>query len=151
MGGFDGSRRALAALKDMTSQLIGRFVGAAIAATRAEHGDGELTRYAARLVVPVATAAEILALKGLAATYVMAPREHEPLYLRQRELIAELVDRALRACPGRPRAAVRRGLAGRGRRRRPAAGRGGPGRLAHGRLGSGVARHGCSARVAGTR
>jgi dGTPase len=89
--GFDGSRRALAALKDMTSQLIGHFVGAAIDATRAEHGDGELTRYAARLVVPVATAAEVLALKGLAATYVMAPREHEPLYLRQRELIAELV------------------------------------------------------------
>jgi dGTPase len=89
--GFDGSRRALAALKDMTSQLIGRFAGAAIAATRAEHGPGRLTRYGATLVVPEATLAEILVLKGLAATYVMAPRESEPLYRRQRELVADLV------------------------------------------------------------
>ncbi|MCV2393887.1 deoxyguanosinetriphosphate triphosphohydrolase [Actinotalea sp. M2MS4P-6] len=88
----DGSRSGLAALKDMTSQLIGRFADAAITATRAVHGDGELTRYAARLVVPHETLAEILALKGLAATYVMAPREAEPLFRRQRELVAELVD-----------------------------------------------------------
>ncbi len=89
--GFDGSRRALAALKDMTSQLIGRFAGAAIDATRAEHGTGPLTRYAAGLVVPTGTLAEILVLKGLAATYVMAPREGEPLFRRQRELVADLV------------------------------------------------------------
>ncbi len=89
--GFDGSRRALAALKDMTSQLIGRFAGAAIDATRAEHGDGPLTRYAAGLVVPPGTLAEILVLKGLAVTYVMAPREAEPLFRRQRELVADLV------------------------------------------------------------
>lgn len=90
--GFDGSRRALAALKDMTSQLIGRFAGAAIDATRALHGPGRLTRYAASLVVPQSTVAEILVLKGLAATYVMAPREGEPLYRRQRELVADLVE-----------------------------------------------------------
>ncbi len=89
--GFDGSRRALAALKDMTSQLIGRFAGAAIGATRAEHGDGPLTRYGAGLVVPPGTLAEILVLKGLAVTYVMAPREAEPIFGRQRELIADLV------------------------------------------------------------
>ncbi|WP_125777089.1 deoxyguanosinetriphosphate triphosphohydrolase [Antribacter gilvus] len=88
---FDGSRRALAALKDATSQLIGRFIGAALDATRAEYGDGTLTRYAAMLVVPDETVAEILALKGIAVTYVMAPREREPLYLRQREIIADLV------------------------------------------------------------
>ncbi|MCF4123757.1 deoxyguanosinetriphosphate triphosphohydrolase [Antribacter sp. KLBMP9083] len=88
---FDGSRRALAALKDATSQLIGRFIGDALAATRAEYGDGPLTRYSARLVVPEETSAEILALKGIAVAYVMAPREREPLYLRQREMLAELV------------------------------------------------------------
>lgn len=88
---FDGSRRALAALKDATSQLIGRFIGDAHAATRAEYGDGPLTRYSARLVVPEETSAEILALKGIAVTYVMAPREREPLYLRQREMLADLV------------------------------------------------------------
>lgn len=89
---FDGSRRALAGLKDMTSQLIGRFCDAAQAATRERYGDGPLVRYAARLVVPSATTAEILALKGLAVTYVMAPREQEPLYRQQRSLLTELIE-----------------------------------------------------------
>lgn len=89
--GFDGSRGALAMLKDATSQLIGRFAGAAHAATRARYGPGPLTRYAADLVVPDETQAEILVLKGLAVAYVMAPRELEPLYHRQREIIADLV------------------------------------------------------------
>ena len=89
--GFDGSRRALAHLKDATSQLIGRFAAAAQAATRAEYGPGPLTRYGARLVVPEDTVAEILVLKGLAVAYVMAPREQEPLYHRQREVLADLV------------------------------------------------------------
>ncbi len=88
---FDGSRAALAGLKDATSQLIGRFAGAAEAATRAQYGPGPLTRYAASLVVPHETLAEILVLKGLAVTYVMAPRELEPLYQRQREIILDLV------------------------------------------------------------
>lgn len=88
---FDGSRGALAGLKDATSQLIGRFAGAAEAATRERYGRGPLTRYAASLVVPHDTLAEILVLKGLAVTYVMAPREQEPLYQRQREIIFDLV------------------------------------------------------------
>ncbi|SDD10680.1 dGTPase [Sanguibacter gelidistatuariae] len=90
--GFDGSRRALATLKDTTSSLIGRFAKAAEKATRAQYGDGPLTRYAATLVVPEHTLAEILVLKGLAVAYIMAPREAEPLYIHQRELIADLVE-----------------------------------------------------------
>ncbi len=89
--GCDGSRAALAALKDMTSSLIGRFCGAAIDATRAEYGTGPLTRYAASLVVPEATLAEIAVLKGLAVAFVMAPREAEPLYAGQRRLLTDLV------------------------------------------------------------
>jgi dGTPase len=42
-------------------------------------------------VVPIETQAEILVLKGLAVAYVMAPRELEPLYHRQREVLADLV------------------------------------------------------------
>ena len=49
---YDGSRQSLAALKDMTSRLIGRFVVAVEQATRAEHGPGPLTRHGGRLVVP---------------------------------------------------------------------------------------------------
>ncbi|MGN8245146.1 deoxyguanosinetriphosphate triphosphohydrolase [Cellulomonas soli] len=89
--GFDGSRGALAMLKDATSQLIGRFAKAAQLATRERYGPGPLTRYAADLIVPVETLAEILVLKGLAVAYVMAPRELEPLYHRQREVLADLV------------------------------------------------------------
>lgn len=90
--GYDGSRRALAALKDMTSQLIGRFCSAAHAATRARYGPGPLTRYGAELIVPEETAAEILVLKGMAVTYVMAPREQEPLHLSQRQVLTDLVE-----------------------------------------------------------
>ena len=89
--GFDGSRGALATLKDTTSQLIGRFARAAQVATREQYGPGPLTRYAADLIVPEETQAEILVLKGLAVAYVMAPRELEPLYQRQREILADLV------------------------------------------------------------
>jgi len=47
MRDFDGSHPALAALKDMTSQLIGRFITAVELATRSAYGPGGLTRYAA--------------------------------------------------------------------------------------------------------
>ena len=43
-------------------------------------------------MVPEHTLAEILVLKGLAVAYIMAPREAEPLYIHQRQLIADLVE-----------------------------------------------------------
>lgn len=98
---FDGSRRSLAVLKDATSQLIGRFAGAAHDATRLEYGEGPLTRYNATLIVPQSTMAEILVLKGMAVTYVMAPRETQSTYQHQREIIHDLVDAlALRGAGG---------------------------------------------------
>lgn len=90
--GYDGSRRALAALKDMTSQLIGRFCDAAADATRERYGSGMLVRYDASVEVPLEVLAEISVLKGIAAAYVMAPREDEPVYHRQRVVLAELVE-----------------------------------------------------------
>ena len=96
---FDGSRRSLAQLKNATSQLIGRFCKAAHRATRAEYGDGPLTRYGASLVVPDDTVAEILVLKGVAVAYVMAPRESEPLYQAQRQLLTSLVEVLLERAP----------------------------------------------------
>ncbi|NAZ82615.1 deoxyguanosinetriphosphate triphosphohydrolase [Kineococcus sp. R8] len=94
-----GGRRHLAALKDMTSQLIGRFAGAAQAATRAAHGDGPITRYAADVVVPAGTALEVAVLKGVAATFVMSAQERQPFYARQRELLSELLEALLRSAP----------------------------------------------------
>src|SRR5204863_8217530 len=64
---FDGSHRALAALKDMTSELIGRFTGVVERATRSAYGDGGLVRYEADVVVPRETLVEIGTLKGVAA------------------------------------------------------------------------------------
>ena len=92
VGGFDGGRRTLAALKEMTSQLIGRFAAAAQAATHSAYGGGQLTRYAADLVVPRATQVEVAVLKGLAAVYVMTASDRAPLYARQRDMLHELVD-----------------------------------------------------------
>ncbi len=96
---MDGSRRSLAALKDMTSQLIGRFARDVERATRQAFGDGRLTRYAADVVVPRETLCEITALKGVAAVYVMTTAARQPLYLRQREVLAELYQAVLQASP----------------------------------------------------
>ena len=94
---YNGAPADAASLKNLTSQLIGRFVSAVAAATREVFGTGPLTRYDADLVIPVDTAAEILLLKGAAVHYVMAPREHEPVYLRQRTELFDLADALLSA------------------------------------------------------
>ncbi len=91
VGEMNGSRRALAHLKDMTSQLIGRFAMSAVAATRQVTGQGALTRYAASLVVPRETVEEIAVLKGLAVTYMMNVRDSQPIYDNQREILRVLV------------------------------------------------------------
>lgn len=88
---YDGTRRAQAALKDMTSRLIGRFVQASEHATREVYGAGPLTRYAARLVVPDGTRAECAVLKAVAAHYVMYAEDRLTIQARQRELITALV------------------------------------------------------------
>ncbi|MGH8776128.1 MAG: deoxyguanosinetriphosphate triphosphohydrolase [Jiangellaceae bacterium] len=89
---YEGDRRTLAALKDMTSQLIGRFCVAAQQATHAAHGRGTLTRYAADLEVPRETRAQVAVLKGLAAVYVMTAEDRAPVYVSQRVIVHELVD-----------------------------------------------------------
>jgi dGTPase len=88
---YDGTLRDLAALKNMTSQLIGRFCAAAERATRAEHGDGRLTRYAADLVVPREQRLEVAVLKAVANRWVMQREGAGDVYARQREIVLELV------------------------------------------------------------
>lgn len=87
---YDASRRSLAALKNLTSDLIGRFCGAVQAATFAQ-SEGPFARYGAHLVVPERTALEIGVLKGIAAYYVMQADDRVEAMGRQRELLAELV------------------------------------------------------------
>jgi len=88
--GFDGGLASLAALKNLTSELIGRFCRSAQDATLAAAGRGRLTRYAADLVVPRQQRLECALLKGVTARYVMARAGAAASQARERELIAEL-------------------------------------------------------------
>ena len=95
---YDGSRRSLAALKNLTSDLIGRFCGAVQTATFAA-AEGPFVRYRADLVVPASTVVEMAVLKGIAAFYVMQADDRVALMTRQRELVSELVEALLRHAP----------------------------------------------------
>ncbi|HEU5006927.1 MAG TPA: deoxyguanosinetriphosphate triphosphohydrolase [Jatrophihabitantaceae bacterium] len=99
LAGYDGSYLAQAAAKRATSELTGRFAGAAVAATRAAHGDGPLGRYEADLVVPGAIAAECALLKAIAAHYVMRRPAAVGRHTRQRRLLTELVEVLLATAP----------------------------------------------------
>lgn len=96
---FDDSRRALAGLKDLTSQLIGRFCTSAELATRAAFGRAPLTRYAADLVVPDRTRAEIAVLKAIGVFHVMTSQSRQDRRAEQRELLAELIAALWKTAP----------------------------------------------------
>ncbi|MGH3343915.1 MAG: deoxyguanosinetriphosphate triphosphohydrolase [Carbonactinosporaceae bacterium] len=96
---FDGSLGALAALKNTTSQLIGRFCEAAEGATREAFGGGPLRRYAADLVVPRATRLECAVLKGITGCYVMTREGVADLRARQRELVSDIAAALLLGAP----------------------------------------------------
>ena len=98
--GYDGSQRDLAALKNLTSQLIGRFARAAQDATTDAHGDAPLSRYAADLVVPATVRAEVEVLKAVADHYVMSSDEAARRYAVQTELVQELVALLSASAPG---------------------------------------------------
>ncbi|MPZ59748.1 MAG: deoxyguanosinetriphosphate triphosphohydrolase [Propionibacteriales bacterium] len=88
---YDGSRRAQAALKNLTSRLIGQFCQSVEDATHRRHGAGPLVRYAADLEVPQQTRAEIAVLKGIAAHYIMRADDRVDVLREQREVVADLV------------------------------------------------------------
>ncbi|MEU7618816.1 deoxyguanosinetriphosphate triphosphohydrolase [Micromonospora rifamycinica] len=91
LAGYDGSHRAQVALKATTSVLTGRFVATVVGATRERFGPGPHHRYAADLVVPRRIRAQCALLKGIAWRYVMCRPDARARYLRQREVITELV------------------------------------------------------------
>ena len=137
---WDGSRRAEGRLKNLTSQLIGRFAGAAIAATREAHPSGQPR--------PVRRehrgAARDPGRDRRAQGHRRGVRdvgERPPADLRA---AARRADRAGRCAAvdraAQPRPRLRRRL-GCGRRRRGTQARGArPGRVAHRPVGAGLAR-----------
>jgi dGTPase len=96
---YDGSHRSLAALKNTTSQLIGRFCQTAETATREAFGGGALLGYAADLVVPRGPRLEVEVLKAIADRYVMSRDDATRRYAGQQGLVRELAAALLRDAP----------------------------------------------------
>lgn len=96
---WDGSRQAAGRLKNLTSQLIGRFAGAAVQATREAFPQESLARFGADIVVPREIQAEIAVLKGIVAAFVMSTNARRPIYRQQRDILSELADVLLWTAP----------------------------------------------------
>lgn len=89
---FEGTRAHLAQLKNLTSELIGRFARAATAATISAHSSALLTRYRAKVIVPREIETEIAVLKGIIGATVVTIDDRKDLYTQQRELLIRLAD-----------------------------------------------------------
>jgi len=96
---WNGSRVDLAKLKNLTSQLIGRFAHEAVHATRQAHPQGSLIRFGADVVVPRETQAEIAVLKGIVAANVMKTNSRKPIYADQRTILTALAEQLLDSGP----------------------------------------------------
>jgi dGTPase len=96
---FDGGPASLAAAKNLTSELVGRFCQAAQDATRAVAGPDPLSRYAADLEVPRRQLIECALLKAVAAHYVMTRKAAVAEQAREREVVTELALAVERGAP----------------------------------------------------
>ena len=104
IGNFDYSLRSYSALKKMTSELVGRYVGATVAATREANAEllasGQLGRTRGDLVVPARAQAEVTLLKTIAVLYVMDEPAHIARQDRQRERVYRVYDYLVAGAPG---------------------------------------------------
>ena len=104
IGDFDYSLRDYANLKKMTSELVGRYVGATVGATSEANADliasNCLGRMHGDLVVPKQAEAEVKLLKTIAVLYVMDEPAHLARQDRQRERIYRVYDYLVAGAPG---------------------------------------------------
>ena len=89
---FDATRADLARLKNLTSDLIGRFARAATTATHEAYPIASLTRYRAHIVVPRVIEAEMAVLKGIIGAFVVSIEGRKALYKEQRRLLKRLAN-----------------------------------------------------------
>ena len=97
---FDYSLSAWTGLKALTSQLVGRYVGAVTRATREENEGVTLGRQHGRLVVPPDVEAEVRLLKTVAVLYVMDQPSHQARQDRQRDRIYRVHEYLRAGAPG---------------------------------------------------
>lgn len=97
--GFHGTRGDLAQLKNLTSELIGRFSRAATTATRDAYPGALLTRYRAHVVVPRIVEVEIAVLKGVIGAVVVSIDGRKELYKEQRRVLKRLATALWEAGP----------------------------------------------------
>jgi dGTPase len=92
LASFDRSRQDLARLKNLTSDLIGRFARAAVSATREAYGSAPLVRYNAHVIVPRVIEVEIAVLKGIMGQAIVTIDARKGVYKEQRRVLKRLAD-----------------------------------------------------------
>ena len=97
---FDFSLRSYAALKAMTSELVGRYVGSIIESTKKTHAGIDVGRMHGDLIIPETAASEVKLLKTLAVLYVMDDPGHLARQNRQRDRIFRVFDYLVLGAPG---------------------------------------------------
>ena len=97
---FDYSLGAWTGLKALTSQLVGRYVGAVTRATLGGNEGITLGRQHGRLVVPPDVEAEVRLLKTVAVLYVMDQPAHQARQDRQRDRIYRVHEYLRAGAPG---------------------------------------------------
>ena len=89
---FTANQVEMAALKNMTSHLIGKFTEEIEQATKAGNKAENFTRYNANLIVPLETKAQIAVLKAVVNLFVMQRKGAAENYAKEQDLILNIVD-----------------------------------------------------------
>jgi dGTPase len=89
---FTATQVDMAALKNMTSHLIGKFTEEIEQATKSGNKAENFTRYNANLIVPLDTKAQIAVLKAVVNLFVMQRKGAAENYAKEQDLILNIVD-----------------------------------------------------------
>ena len=89
---FNATQIDMASLKNMTSNLIGKFTEEIEKATKLNNDAHQLTRHNANLFVPTETKAQIAVLKAIVNLFVMQREGAAENYSNEQEIILAIVD-----------------------------------------------------------